>query len=106
MNILQEADKLVNGDRNKDYGGVKEDFDRIAQMWSAIFGIDITGDQVPLAMIAVKMSRQANKNKRDNIVDIAGYAHTLEKYHEESECCGDWYSNGECREECIKTNEN
>jgi len=31
---------------------------------------------VPLCMIAVKLARQAHRHKRDNLVDIAGYART------------------------------
>lgn len=30
-------------------------------------------------MIALKMAREMNKSKRDNLVDIAGYAGVLEK---------------------------
>lgn len=78
-NILKEADKIVGGDRNADYGGPRQDFDRTAQIWGAILGIkNITAMQVALCMIGVKMSRQCNKIKRDNLVDIAGYARCAE----------------------------
>ena len=43
-------------------------------MWSVIFETDITPNQVALAMIALKITRQMHANKRDNWVDIAGYA--------------------------------
>ena len=79
MNILEEAASLVDGDRAMDYGHPKKDFERVALMWSAILGTDIEPDQVPLCMIALKLSRQTHKPKRDNIVDIAGYARTIEK---------------------------
>lgn len=78
-NILKEADKIVGGDRNADYGGPRQDFDRTAAIWGAILGIkNITAMQVALCMIGVKMSRQCNKIKRDNLVDIAGYARCAE----------------------------
>lgn len=76
--ILPEAESLVHGDRNKDYGPPIEDFTRTAKIWSAILGIEIRPEQVPLCMIAVKLSRECNRPKRDNMVDIAGYAETCE----------------------------
>lgn len=83
MNILEEANQLVNGDRNKDYGSPLEDFTRTARLWSVILGVEVTPEQVGMCMILLKVSRQCNKHKRDNLVDIAGYAHTLEKVFDE-----------------------
>lgn len=81
--ILQEADRIVSHDRGQDYGHPLDDFSKTALMWSAIFGIDVQPEQVPLAMIAVKISRELNRPKRDNLVDVAGYAKTLDMVHEE-----------------------
>lgn len=64
--------------RGKSYGHPYEDFSRTAAFWSIIFGVPVTPEQVGLAMIAMKMSREINKSKRDNRLDIAGYAETLE----------------------------
>ncbi|MHB8511466.1 MAG: DUF6378 domain-containing protein [Actinomycetota bacterium] len=50
--ILEEAARIVGGDRRQDYGGVRGSFDRIAKGWSSILGIDVTGEQVGLCMIA------------------------------------------------------
>lgn len=74
---LLEALDVVHGDRGIDYGHPSVDFARTAKMWSAIFGIDIPIWKVPLAMIAVKISREVNQRKKDNLVDIAGYVETL-----------------------------
>lgn len=82
-NILKEADKLVNNDRNKDYGSPLANFTQTAKLWSALKGVEFIPEEVGLFMIAFKMSRQTNKFKRDNLVDIAGYAHTLEKVEDE-----------------------
>ena len=78
-NILQEAQRLVYGDRNKDYGHPYEDFSRQAKLWSVILGVDVTPRQIGLCHIATKIARELNRPKRDNIVDIAGYAATLER---------------------------
>lgn len=82
-NILQEADRIVDGDRQADYGPVRHDFARIAGFWSVILGVPVMPRDVPLCMIALKMSREICKHKRDNLVDMAGYARTLEKYFDE-----------------------
>lgn len=80
--ILDEAKGITEGVRQNDYGHPRDDFDRTAQMWSGILagklraGEKITPFDVPLCMIAVKLARQAHRHRRDNLVDIAGYAQT------------------------------
>ena len=83
MNILEEANKLVHCERNADYGHPLDDFSKTAKMWSAILGIDVTAEQVGLCMCCVKLSRQVNKPKLDNLVDLAGYAETVNMVIEE-----------------------
>lgn len=77
--ILIEAARLVDGDRQADYGHPADDFKRIATIWSALLenklNVDLTSSEVGAMMIALKLSRTAFKNKRDNWIDIAGYAH-------------------------------
>lgn len=81
--ILEEAQGLVYGDRQASYGHPLDDFSRTAKMWSAILGHEVTPEEVGLCMCAVKISRQINKPKRDNLVDLAGYAATVELVLEE-----------------------
>lgn len=76
--ILAEADRLVSSDRQNDYGHPYDDFSKTAAMWTVILGTEVKPEQIPLCMIAVKLSRQVNKPKRDNLVDIAGYAKTAD----------------------------
>lgn len=72
---LQEAQRLVHGDRGADYGHPIDDYTRTGRMWGAILGIgDIDPRICCLMMAAVKISRECNKPKRDNRVDLAGYA--------------------------------
>ncbi len=72
--ILAEAYELTNGARQSDYAHPSVNLGRTAAIWSVIFGIEITSDQVALAMIGVKIARQVHKRTRDNVVDIAGWA--------------------------------
>ncbi len=78
LSILQEADKIIAGARRAEYGPARESFDRIAEMWSAQLkgrlSKPITGHEVALMMVTFKVCREMNKHKRDNLVDIGGYA--------------------------------
>lgn len=77
QSILEEAQSLVFGDRNASYGHPFDDYTRTARMWEAILGMTpytITPRIACLMMAAVKISREVNKPKRDNLVDLAGYA--------------------------------
>lgn len=76
--ILQEAQRIVDGPRGENYGHPYDDFGRTALIISAILGIEVNRHQVPLIMMAVKLSRHTNKPQRDNMTDIAGYARTAE----------------------------
>ena len=80
--ILDEAKRITAGSRQSDYGHPADDFARTARMWTGILagklrdGAEVGVMDVPLCMIAVKLARQAHRHKRDNLVDIAGYART------------------------------
>lgn len=75
--VLQEAQRLVYGDRQDAYGHPYDDYTRTARMWEAILGLSpykITPRIACLMMAAVKISREVNAPKRDNLTDLAGYA--------------------------------
>lgn len=72
--ILEEAYRITRGDRQAQYGPPDQDFQRTAAMWSALKGVAFSAKDVALFMIALKLSRQTHQDKRDNWVDIAGYA--------------------------------
>jgi hypothetical protein len=75
---VQEAYRLVHGDRGADYGHPIDDFTRTGRMWAAILGLpDVGPHLVALCMVALKISREVNAPKRDNATDMAGYAETL-----------------------------
>lgn len=82
--VPQEAHRLVHGDRQEAYGHPIFDMTRTADLWTAQFrdklrpGVQFEAEDVGQGMILVKMSRERNKQKRDNRVDAAGYAETLE----------------------------
>ena len=77
--VLEEAQRLVYGDRGATYGHPLDDFSRTASMWSALLGVAVTAEQVAMCMILLKLSRETYQPKRDNRTDIAGYAECLHR---------------------------
>jgi len=76
--LLEAAEKLVNGTRAKDYGDAYENHDRIAKMWSIVLEKEITVEQVYMCMIAVKLSRlMQTPYHQDSAIDICGYGALL-----------------------------
>jgi hypothetical protein len=79
MTILEEAQEILYNDRQDDYGDGIESTKRIAKLWSIVLDKEVTPEQVALCMIQVKISRQMNKYKRDNLIDGAGYFGLIER---------------------------
>ena len=76
--ILQEAEKMINGPRAKDYGDAYLNHERIAKMWKVLLGHDVTVEQVYMCMIAVKLSRLIETpTHEDSAIDICGYGALL-----------------------------
>ena len=77
MNILEEAAQIAGESRQRDYGHPYENHKRIAEMWNVQLGPKLAAPieprEVALMMISVKLAREVNTPKRDNLVDIAGY---------------------------------
>tara|TARA_R100000773_G_C4165797_1_gene81612 strand:+ start:108 stop:362 length:255 start_codon:yes stop_codon:yes gene_type:complete len=75
VDILAEAENLINGDRAKSYGNAYENHKRIADMWSVLLNKQISVSQVYQCMIAVKLSRLIETPEHtDSWIDIVGYA--------------------------------
>jgi hypothetical protein len=71
--VLQEAQRIVYGPREKAYGHPAEDYRRVARLWSVILEHEVTPAQAALCMVAVKIAREIHEPSRDNRVDGAGY---------------------------------
>ena len=80
MNILDAAKSITSGERQDDYGDPEDSFECIAAYWT----IHLQAVEFPLKpsdvakmMILLKLAREENRHKVDNLVDIAGYARAL-----------------------------
>lgn len=82
MNILEEANNIVNGNRDSDYGSSKESFKRISSLASLITNKELTDIDCAKVLIAVKLVRESYKHKEDNLVDACGYLKILNDLYE------------------------
>lgn len=84
--ILQEADKVAGQDRSRDYGHPYHNHRRIAEIWSVqlerILSRPIEPREVALMMIGLKLAREINTPKRDNLLDAAGYVKCVDMIDE------------------------
>lgn len=91
--VLQEAQRLVHGDRGASYGHPIEDYEATGRIWAATLDRwlrqqpgfedapplpDIDPRIAALMMVGVKVSREAHRPKRDNRTDMAGYAECVD----------------------------
>ena len=106
--ILEEADRIINGERQEQYGKAEDCFELIADYWNIYVKHKLEGfvksnpqaldvgleswnfeerilneHDVAMMMILLKIVRtQGRKKKNDNYVDIAGYAALAAKLKE------------------------
>jgi hypothetical protein len=87
--VLHEAIEITKGDRNRDYGHPLDNLENTAEFWSGYimrrFGVRVKLNyrDVSMMMVLMKVSRDANRPKRDNLVDICGYTNIVEKAEKE-----------------------
>ena len=82
LGVLEEAEKIVQGARQAHYGPPERNFELVAHFWNEYLAQRL-GERRPvlgprdvaLLMILMKVARDVGgQPKRDNLVDIAGYA--------------------------------
>ena len=85
MSIIDQARDIIEGDREQTYGEPGLNLRRIADQWSTYIsqkydaGIWLNEEDVCWMMVLLKMSRQINAHKEDNLVDAIGYIALIEK---------------------------
>lgn len=72
---LDRAKQCVCGLREDNYGSPENNFQVIANLWSAYNGTDFTANDVAMMMALLKIARiKTGKATEDSFVDLAGYA--------------------------------
>lgn len=75
--MLEMVQKTVQ-ERGRIYGSAKENMDVTAKLWSVVLGKEITGVQVGLCLLQLKVARLLQSpNHIDSCTDLAGYAYVI-----------------------------
>lgn len=76
--IFDEAEALVNGERQEEYGPPAKHLARIAAIWGAVLNRPVTAREVALCMAGLKLARAGHGHSRDSLVDLVGYIRLIE----------------------------
>ena len=82
-NILKQANEIINNrseEKERQYGAIGEGFERAAMIASGMTGRTWNADDIFVAMIALKFSRQSYNFKEDNLLDAVAYIGGWQNY--------------------------
>jgi hypothetical protein len=84
--ILQEAYKIVNQDRQNTYGHPKDDYTKVINIFQTLTGKELTINDAILFMVSVKLARlRTNLDQghlhHDTLLDTIGYLTCLNMIH-------------------------
>ena len=83
MNILNEADKIINHrseEKERMYGPFEEGMRRAAMICGGMTGKEFTGADMYAALVALKLSRHSYNYKEDNLLDALAFIGGLDIY--------------------------
>lgn len=87
-NVMEEANDIVNGDRQESYGHPLHNHSVTAAMMSFFLTrkyskqVLLDAEDICWFNVFQKISREANMAKRDNLVDVIGYVANIEMIRE------------------------
>lgn len=85
-NILDEANKIINErseEQERNYGPISESIGLAAQMYELMTGQTMKTEHFFIAMVALKLSREAYSHREDNLLDAVAYLGALNNYYNE-----------------------
>ena len=88
MSILSEAHQIVHErseEKQRQYGDFHESMRIMRDIFNAMTGHDLSVQDMYVAMIALKFSRQRHAHKRDNMLDAVAYISSMTEYIETEE---------------------
>lgn len=76
--VLVNASVIINNDRNKTYGHVIDDYNKVRDIFHALTGIQLDLHECLMFMASVKLARLRTNLQRDilhkdSLVDLIGY---------------------------------
>jgi hypothetical protein len=77
--LLLQAEKIVNGDRDEQYGNPSQAFQEYSNILKTTFDIDLTPEQICKVQMAIKLGRLKYKFKQDSLLDLIGYSEILNR---------------------------
>lgn len=81
--VLEDAAIRVDYTAEEEYGPPEESHEQLARLWSALILPKLKQPLDPqdpaILLAAMKLLRQSRRKKRDNLVDLAGYARVMER---------------------------
>ena len=86
-NILEQANEIINKrseEKERQYGPFSEGMERAAKIASGMSGREWSANDMYIAMIALKFSRQSYNFKEDNLLDACAYIGAWQNYINES----------------------
>ena len=73
LSLYEQANNAVRGVKRQEYGPLQQSFECLAKAWSSILKRDVTPKQVCLCMASLKLVRESENHKPDNVLDFYGY---------------------------------
>jgi hypothetical protein len=89
QDILAQVDGIIS-ERGQQYGDPADSLTAIAEIWTTLLraqlapGQRVSASDVGLLMASLKIVRQSNTHKRDNLVDAIGYLTIVSRLEETS----------------------
>jgi len=83
MNILEEADKIINKrseEKSRMYGDFSKGMERACQIFNGMTGLKLCPEDMYKALVALKLSRESYNHKEDNLLDAVAYLGALNNY--------------------------
>jgi len=90
--ILQKAQSIVydrSQERTRQYGDIQQSMKKAAEIASSISNKSYSPDDIYIAIISIKLSRQAHAHKEDNLLDCVAYMSAYNDYLETVEKPGE-----------------
>jgi hypothetical protein len=82
-NILLKAHNIVynrSEEKTRQYGDFHESMEKATKIFNLISSCPIKTEDMYLAMVALKLSRQAHAHKEDNLLDLVAYVSSMNDF--------------------------